>query len=209
MEREKLNIPIAKTEFDDKDFQAQLKPLKSGWIVQGPYVKEFEKKWSAFTGAKYSIATTSCTSALHMSLVALDLKEDDEIIVPAFTWISSAAVVEHIKAKVVFCDIELDTFNIDCDKIRDLITSKTRAIIPVHLFGLSVDMGSIRKIANEHKLAIIEDAACGFNAKFKNQHVGFFETLAVLVSHPRKAITTGEGGMITTNNEELAVKLYH
>ena len=94
MAKEKLNIPIAKTEFDDEDFQAQLKPLKSDWTVQGPHVKEFKEKWSAFKGAKYSIATTSSTSDLHMQLVALDLEEDDEIIVPALTWISSANVVE-------------------------------------------------------------------------------------------------------------------
>ena len=207
MAKEKLNIPIAKTEFDDEDFQAQLKPLKSGWIVQGPHVKEFEDKWNSFSGANHSIATTSCTSSLHMSLIALDIKEEDEVIVPAFTWISSANVVEHVKAKVIFCDISLDTFNIDCEKIRDLITPKTKAIIPVHLFGLPADMDSILKVANEFNLAVIEDAACGFNARYKGQHVGTIGDTGCFSFHPRKAITTGEGGMITTNNEELAVKL--
>ena len=193
MAKEKLNIPIAKTDFIEEDFHAQLKPLETGWIVQGPYVREFEERWNSFTGAECSIATTSCTSALHMSLVALDIKVDDEVIVPAFTWISSANVVEHIKAKVVFCDIDLKTFNMDCKKIESLISAKTKAIIPVHLFGLSADMDPILKIAKKYNLFIVEDAACGFNSTYKNQHVGTIGDTGCFSFHPRKAITTGEG----------------
>jgi len=203
----KINIPIAKVDFTDSDFDILLEPLKSGWVVQGPYVNEFEDKWSSFTGSKFSIATTSCTSALEISLAALNIKPDDEIIVPAFTWIATANVVEHVNAKVVFCDIDLKTFNIDVKKIRSLITSKTRAIIPVHLFGLSADMDSIMQIAKEFDLFVIEDAACGFNAKYKKTHVGNFGATGCFSFHPRKAITTGEGGMVTTNNDELAKKL--
>jgi len=207
MAKEKLNIPIAKTEFNKEDFQAQVKPLKSGWIVQGPYVKEFEDKWNSFSGANHSIATTSCTSALHMSLIALDLKEEDEVIVPAFTWISSANVVEHIKAKVVFCDIDIKSFNINYKKLESLISAKTKAIIPVHLFGLSADMDPILNIAKKNKLFIVEDAACGFNSTYKNQHVGTIGDTGCFSFHPRKAITTGEGGIVTTNNQELAIRL--
>ena len=202
-----MKIPIARTNLTNEEISSVLEPLKSGWLVQGPKVQEFENKWSKFTGAKYSIAVTSCTSALHLSLIALGIEPKDEVIVPAFTWISSANVVEHINAKVVFCDIDIENFNIDAKKIESKITSKTKAIIPVHLFGLAADMTSIKLIAKKHNLKIIEDAACGFGSLYKNQHVGTFGDTGCFSFHPRKAITTGEGGMITTNNKALADKL--
>ena len=141
-----MKIPIARTNLTKEEISSVLEPLESGWLVQGPKVKAFEHKWSNFTGAKHSIAVTSCTSALHLSLIALGIEPEDEVIVPAFTWISTANVVEHVGAKVVFCDIELDSFNIDAKKIESKITSKTKAIIPVHLFGLAVDMNLINLI---------------------------------------------------------------
>ena len=173
----------------------------------GSIHKEFEDKWSDFINVKHSIAVTSCTTALHLSLAALGLNRDDEVIVPAFTWISSANVVEHLNATVVFCDINLRTFNIDVNQIESKITHKTKAIIPVHLFGLSADMDPILNIAKKHNLWAIEDAACGFGAKYKDSFVGTFGDTGCFSFHPRKAITTGEGGMITTNNDTLAEKL--
>ena len=119
------------------------KPLESGWVVQGPYIHEFEKKFSEFVDVRESIAVSSCTSALHLSLAALNFKPGDEAIVPAFTWISTANVVEHLGGKVVYCDIDLSTFNIDISKIEKKITPKTKAILPVHLFGLAVDMSPV------------------------------------------------------------------
>src|SRR5210317_1468016 len=202
-----MKIPIARTNLTKDEINSVLEPLNSGWLVQGPKVQEFEDKWSKFTDAKYSIAVTSCTSALHLSLVALGIGSDDEVIVPAFTWISSANVVEHVNAKVVFCDIDLENFNIDISKIESKITNKTKAIIPVHLFGLAADMLNINLIAKKHNLKIIEDAACGFGSRYKGQHVGTFGDTGCFSFHPRKAITTGEGGMITTNNTVLAEKL--
>jgi perosamine synthetase len=196
-----VKVPIARTQLTEKEFNIIRKPLESGWVVQGPYTKAFEEKWSDFTGAKHSIAVTSCTTALHLSLVALGLKADDEVIVPAFTWIATANVVEHLKAKVIFCDIDLKTFNIDVSQIEDKITSKTKAIIPVHLFGLSADMDPILEIAKKHNLWVVEDAACGFGAKYKGKHVGTLGDSGCFSFHPRKAITTGEGGMITTNDD--------
>lgn len=202
-----MKIPIAKTEFTDADFSNVRKPLESGWVVQGPYVKEFEDKWNRFTGAKNSIAVTSCTTGLHMSLAALGIKENDEVIVPSFTWIATANSVEYLGAKPVFCDIELSTFNIDIKKIEKLITSRTKAIIPVHLFGFPVNMDELMEIAGKYNLFVVEDAACGFAAKYKNIHVGNFGDTGCFSFHPRKAITTGEGGMVTTGNPELAEKL--
>ncbi len=202
-----MKIPIARTDLTTEEINSVLKPLKSGWLVQGPKVQEFEAKWSKFTGAKHSIAVTSCTAALHLSLVALGIGPNDEVIVPAFTWISSANVVEHVNAKVVFCDIDIENFNIDVKKIESKITSKTKAIIPVHLFGLAADMISIKLIAKKYNLKIIEDAACGFGSNYNKQHVGTFGDTGCFSFHPRKTITTGEGGMITTNNSDLAKKL--
>tara|TARA_Y100001968_G_C19397318_1_gene739081 strand:- start:281 stop:1480 length:1200 start_codon:yes stop_codon:yes gene_type:complete len=204
---DKLNIPIAKTFLTQTEIESVLEPLRSGWLVQGTKVREFEEKWSYFTGAKNSIAVTSCTSALYLSLVALGFKKGDEAIVPAFSWISTANVVEHLGGKVIFVDIEIDTFNIDVSKIEDLITPKTKAIIPVHLFGLSAQINQIIEIASKHNLLVIEDAACGFGAFYQNQHVGTFGNTGCFSFHPRKAITTGEGGMITTNDHKLADKL--
>ena len=202
-----MQIPIARTSLTKEEIKSVLEPLESGWLVQGPKVQEFEDKWSNFTGAKYSIAVTSCTTALHLSLAALGVGPEDEVIVPAFTWISTANVVEHVNAKVVFCDIDLENFNIDISKIESKITNKTKAIIPVHLFGLAADMLNINLIAKKHNLKIIEDAACGFGSRYKGQHVGTFGDTGCFSFHPRKAITTGEGGMITTNDSKLAEKL--
>lgn len=202
-----MNVPIARTSLLESEVQSVLEPLRSGWLVQGPKVKEFEEKWSAFTGAKHSIAVTSCTSALHLSLAALGFGLGDEAIVPAFTWISTANVVEHLGGRVVFCDIDLTTFNIDTTKIEALITPRTKAILPVHLFGLPADMMAINAIAKQHGLWVVEDAACGFGSRYHGQHVGSLGNAGCFSFHPRKAITTGEGGMVTTSDDALGQKI--
>lgn len=202
-----MKVPIARTSLTDTEIESVLGPLRSGWLVQGPKVREFEEKWSEFTGAQQSIAVTSCTSALHLSLAALGLGPGDEAIVPAFTWISTANAVEHLGAKIVFCDVDLETFNIDIQQIESKITSKTKAILPVHLFGLSADMQPIIELAEKHNLWVVEDAACGFGAKYKGEHVGTLGDTGCFSFHPRKAITTGEGGMVTTNDADIAEKV--
>ena len=202
-----MKIPIARTSLTELEIQSVLEPLKSGWLVQGPKVREFEEKWSKFTHAEYSIAVTSCTSALHLSLAALGFGPGDEAIVPAFTWISTANVVEHLGGKVVFCDIDLNTFNLDVNQLAQKITPRTKAILPVHLFGLAADMGPINQLAHQYGLRVVEDAACGFGSRYHGKHVGTFGDMGCFSFHPRKAITTGEGGMITTQSGELAEKL--
>lgn len=201
------DIPIARTNFTDEDRRNILKPLESGWIVQGPYVEEFEKKWSSFTGSNHSIAVSNCTNALIVSLAALDITGGDEVIVPSFTWIATANAVESIGATPIFCDISLDTFNIDINLVEDQITDRTKAIIPVHLFGLPVAMDELMAIANKHNLMVIEDAACGFSSFYKGTHVGNFGQTGCFSFHPRKALTTGEGGMVTTGDDRLADKI--
>lgn len=203
----KMNIPIAKTSLTEAEINSVIEPLRSGWLVQGPKVREFEEKWSEFTGAENSIAVTSCTTALYLSLAALGFGPGDEAIVPAFTWISTANVVEHLDGTVVFCDIDPNTFNIDAAQIEEKITPRTKAILPVHLFGLAADMDAINQIAAEHGIWVVEDAACGFGARYHGSHVGTLGNTGCFSFHPRKAITTGEGGMVTTNNTSLAEKL--
>ncbi|WP_108468424.1 DegT/DnrJ/EryC1/StrS family aminotransferase [Polynucleobacter difficilis] len=202
-----LNVPIARTNLTEAEIQSVLDPLRTGWLVQGPKVKEFEDKWSQFTGSKNSIAVTSCTSALHLSLAALGFGPGDEAIVPAFTWVSTANVVEHLGGRVIFCDIDLETFNLDVTKLEEKITGKTKAILPVHLFGLAANIEPIINLAKKHGLWVIEDAACGFGSRYHGQHVGTFGDTGCFSFHPRKAITTGEGGMITTNDDALAERL--
>ena len=202
-----MKIPIARTNLSEAEINSVLEPLQSGWLVQGPKVKEFEDKWSAFTGAQNSIAVTSCTSGLHLSLAASGFGPGDEAIVPAFTWISTANVVEHLGGKVVFCDINLETFNIDIAQIESKVTERTKAILPVHLFGFAADMDPILELAKKYNLFVVEDAACGFGAKYKGRHVGSFGNTGCFSFHPRKAITTGEGGMVTTNDDGLAEKI--
>ena len=202
-----MNIPIARTSLLENEIQSVMAPLESGWLVQGPKVQEFEAKWSEFTGSKNSLAVTSCTTALHLSLAALGFGPGDEAIVPALTWISTANVVEHLGGKVIFCDIDPLTFNIDVSQIEGKITANTKAILPVHLFGLSAHMHPINEIAKRHNLWVIEDAACGFGAKYHGAHVGTLGTTGCFSFHPRKAITTGEGGMVTTSDADLADKI--
>jgi perosamine synthetase len=202
-----MKVPIARTSLTQGEIESVLEPLRSGWLVQGPKVREFEEKWSSFTGAEHSIAVTSCTTALHLSLAALGLQPGDEVIVPAFTWIATANVVEHLGGKVVFCDIDLNTFNIDTGQLVKKVTRKTKAIIPVHLFGLAAEMNEINKIASQYGLWVVEDAACGFGSRYHGCHVGTLGNAGCFSFHPRKAITTGEGGMITTSDATLAERL--
>lgn len=198
-----MKIPITKTYFGAEEEAAIVQPLRDGWVVQGKYVKEFEDKFVNYTGVNHAAATTSCTTALHISVAALGLKSGDEVIVPAFTWISTANVIEYMGATPIFCDIDLATFNIDVEKVESLITPRTVGMIPVHLFGLSADMNPLMEIAKKHNLWIVEDAACGFGATYHGKHVGVFGDTGCFSFHPRKSITTGEGGIITTNDADL------
>jgi perosamine synthetase len=198
-----VTIPITKPFFGPEELRAVQRPLESGWVVQGPFVKEFEDKFSTFTGARFSVATSSCTTALHIAVTALGLQPGDEVIVPAFTWVSTANVVEFMGARPVFCDVDLRTFSIDIGQIETLITPRTVGIIPVHLFGLCADVQAVLEIARQHGLWVVEDAACALGAWYRGRHAGTFGEIGCFSFHPRKSITTGEGGMITTQREDL------
>lgn len=196
-------IPITKAVFGAEEMRAIQAPLESGWVVQGPFVLEFERKFSTFTGSAFSVATTSCTTALHLAVAALGLTPDDEVIVPALTWISTANVVEYQHAKPMFCDIDLASFNLDPHRLSALVTPRTVGMIPVHLFGLCADMDPVLELARSRKLWVLEDAACAFGGFYRGRHAGTFGEAGAFSFHPRKSITTGEGGMITTANPDL------
>ena len=200
-------IPITRIEFTDEDLDSVRGPLSSGQVAQGPFIEEFERKWRAFNGSKHAVATSSCTTALHLSLAALGVGPGDEVIVPAFTWVATANAVESLGAKPVLCDIDLRTYNINVSLVDALITQKTKAIVPVHLFGLAADMEPIMAAARDRGLIVVEDAACGFGARYRGTSVGNFGSAGCFSFHPRKAITTGEGGMIVTADDDLAAKL--
>lgn len=204
-----MNIPISKPYFDECESQNILKPLQSGWVVQGKFVKEFEELFCAHTKSKFGHATTSCTTALHLALVALDIGLGDEVVIPSFTYIATANTIEQSGAKPIFCDIELDSFNIDISKLEDVIKSnpKVKAIMPVNLFGLCANMQEIMKLAKKYNLKTIEDSACGFDAWLDNKHSGTFADIGCFSFHPRKSLCTGEGGMLVTNSDELNFKI--
>lgn len=201
-----IKVPIAKPIIGEEEIENVVEVLKSGMIAQGPKVMEFEEKFANWIGAKYGIATNSGTSALHVALLACGIGEGDEVITTPFTFIASGNAIVYTGATPVFADIDLDTYTIDPDKIEDLITDKTRAILPVQLYGQAADMDKIREIAEKHDLKIIEDAAQAHGAEYNGEKVGTLGDMACFSFYPTKNMTTSEGGMIITNDEELAKK---
>lgn len=196
-------IPISKPFFNRAELDAVQLPIKSRWVSQGKYVQELETKFALFTKTKYAAAVSSGTAALHTAMRAMGVTKGTEVILPAFTWISTANAIEECGGKPVFCDVSLDTFNINCDLIEERITAKTKGLLPVHLFGLCANMNKINHIAKENKLWVVEDAACAFNSFYKGRHSGTFGDIGCFSFHPRKSITTGEGGMIVTKNKNI------
>ena len=197
-----LRVPIAKPSMGAEEAELVRQCIESGWVVQGPRVAEFERAFADYTGSDHAAATTSCTTALHLAVAILGLKPGDEVIVPAFTWVSTANVVEYMGATPRFCDIDLATFNLDVTQLEALIGERTVGIIPVHLFGLCAEMGPIMDLAERHGLWVVEDAACALGARQDERHAGTFGDLGAFSLHPRKSITTGEGGMLTTRRPD-------
>lgn len=197
----KRNIPISLPSTGEEEWQAVKEPLMSGWLTSGPKVRAFEDAFAERHHVKHAFAVTSATTALHLALAALEVGEGDEVIVPAFTWVSTANVVLYQKANVVFCDIDPATFNIDPEKLKDCITDKTKAIMVVHLFGLCANMDAIKAVAGD--IPLVEDGACAAGSGYKGTPAGALGTFGCFSFHPRKSVTTGEGGMITTNDDKL------
>jgi len=200
-----MRINIASPQIGKEEIKAVVDVMKSGMLAQGPKVAEFEEKFAKFIGTKYAVATSNGTTALEVVLRAYGIKEGDEVITTPFTFIASANAILYTGARPVFVDINPVTFNIDADLIEKAITKKTKAILPVHLYGGACDMTAIMKIAKKHKLAVIEDACQAHGAEWRNKKVGSFGTGAFSL-YPTKNMTVGEGGMITTNDKVVYEK---
>ena len=208
----RLTVPS----IDENDLQAVREALSSGYLVQGARVAAFEQAVAQYVGIKYAVAVSSCTAALHISLLALAVQPGDLVVVAAYSWPATANVIELCGAKPVFVDIQSDTFNMDpaCLKIvldKLMASRQTRkhvkGILPVHTFGQMADMQGIMELADRYDLPVIEDAACALGARFKGRQAGTWGKLGCFSFHPRKAVTTGEGGMVVTDDETLALRL--
>src|SRR5438034_3533950 len=204
--KKKLNIPITKPALTEEEARAPFESIKSGWVTQGPKVAEFEKAVAAYVGAKHGVATTSCTTGLHLALATIGIAPGDEVIVPSFTFIASANAILYTGATVVFCEVDPRTFNADPADIEKRITKKTKALMPVDQIGLGCDIDAINDIAKRHGIDVVEDAAPTIGGTYKGRRVGSNAHQTVFSFHPRKVITTGEGGMITTDDDALADK---
>jgi len=202
-----ISFPLTRPYFDTEELAQVQEVLNSGWVSQGPKVKELEDKLARYLSVNYAISVVNCTSALHLSLLALEIKEGDEVLVADFTFPATGHSVLYCKSKPVFVDVNPETYNIAPNLIEDKVTPRTKAIIPVHTFGQPADMDAIVEIARRRNLKIIEDAACALGAKYKDRHAGTIGDIGCFSFHARKGITTGEGGMVVTNNRELAEKI--
>lgn len=199
-------LAISVPSMGEEELQALRGPLESGWLTQGPSVAAFERAFAERHGVSHALAATSCTTALHLILAALGVGEGDEVIVPAFTWVSTANAVVYCGATPVLADVDLTTFNLNPDDVIRRVTPRTRAVIVVHLFGLCFDVDALRERLPAD-IAIIEDAACAAGASLNGRPAGSLGVAGAFSFHPRKTITTGEGGMVTTTDADLAARV--
>lgn len=198
---------ITEPHFDEAEIDLIRRCLESKWVTQGPLTAEFERTFAARHQVAHALATTSCTAALHLAAIALDLGPGDEVIVPAFTWVTSAHCAEYVGATPVFVDVDLSTFNLDPAAVAQAITPRTKAIVAVHLFGKAAPMQGILPLARQHNLAVIEDAACAVGTTYQGRLVGAIGDVGCFSLHPRKVITTGEGGVVTTDRADVAARI--
>ncbi len=195
-------LPFHLPEIGEDEIQSVVATLRSGWLTTGPKVKQFEQEFAERIGTRYAIALNSCTAALHLALEAIGIAEGDEVIVPTMTFTATAEVVAYFKARPVLVDCQWDTLNIDVEKIEGAITSKTKAIIPVHFAGQPCEMARILEIARRHHLKVIEDAAHAIPARYRGKMIGTIGDITCFSFYATKNITTGEGGIATTDNPE-------
>ncbi len=199
-----MNIPLMRVSFTEEDLKAVQEVLESGMLVQGKQVLKLEDTFAKYAGSKNAIAVSNGTASLHLMLLANQIGPGDEVIIPALSYVATANVVEIVGAKPVFVDTKADTFNIDISQIEEKISPKTKAIMPVNEFGLCADLEEIQAICKKHDLILLEDSACALGAKLNDQHSGTFGQSGSFSFHPRKAITSGEGGMLITDDDDLA-----
>jgi dTDP-4-amino-4,6-dideoxygalactose transaminase len=201
-------IPMARPFMGPEEESAVIEVLRSGWLSQGRRVAEFEARFAEYVGAQHAIAVSSCTTALHLALLTSGIGPDDEVICPSLSYIASVNAIVHVGGAPVFADIDLETYNLDASNLEQLVTPRTRAILVVHQIGLPAAINEIRTFAAHHNLLVIEDAACAIGSEYFGRRIGApHGSIACFSFHPRKILTTGEGGMITTANERVAGRL--
>ncbi len=201
-------IPVARPSIGEEEERAVVAALRSGWVSQGPKVGAFEREFAEYVGARNAVAVTSCTTALHLALLAAGVGPGDEVICPSLSFIATANSIAYAGAVPVFADVDAVTYNIDPARIENAITARTRAIMLVHQVGLPAALDEIKEIATRRGLAVVEDAACAIGAKYRGERIGRpHAAIACFSFHPRKILTTGEGGMITTGDDDAAARL--
>jgi dTDP-4-amino-4,6-dideoxygalactose transaminase len=200
-------IPITKPCLGPEEAEAARKTVEGGWVSQGPKVAEFERVLAAYCGTAEAVAVSSCTTALHLALLALGVGPGDEVVCPSMSFIATANSIRHAGATPVFADIDPQTYNLDPDRTEAAVTPRTKAIMLVHQIGMPVDIDQFLAIGEKYGIKILEDAACAIGSRYKGKSIGGHSEMACFSFHPRKVITTGEGGMITTNNVAYAQRL--
>jgi dTDP-4-amino-4,6-dideoxygalactose transaminase len=202
-----MKIPLAKPMLGKEEAQLAYDTILTNWVTQGPRVAEFEEKFAHYTGAKYAVALSNCTTALHLSMIVAGIGEGDEVICPSMSYIATANCIMYVGAEPVFAEVDPITYNIDPEDVLRRITPRTKAILIVHQIGLPANISAFRKICDEHNLILIEDAACAAGSSYQGAKIGSHSDLVCFSFHPRKVITTGDGGMLTTNNESYYNRL--
>jgi dTDP-4-amino-4,6-dideoxygalactose transaminase len=200
-------IPIAKPYLTAEDAQAAYDTILTGWITQGPRVAEFEEKFAQYTGARYAVAVSNCTTALHLSMIVAGIGAGDEVICPSMSYIATANSIKYVGAKPVFAEVNPVTYNLDAADVARRITPRTKAILLVHQIGMPADIDAFSALAKQHNLHLIEDAACAVGSSYKGKKIGSHSSLVCFSLHPRKVISTGDGGFITTDNEAYYQRL--
>jgi len=203
LKNDDMMIPIAKPLISDEEKKAVIRVLESGRLTQGKTVEEFEKKFASYCDVKYGITTSNGTTALHTAVMALGIEKEDEVITSPLSFVASSNCLLYVGAKPVFVDIDPKTYNIDPDLIEEKITERTKAILPVHLYGQPCDMDKIMKIARKYNLLVIEDASQAHGAEFKGKKIGSFGNVACFSFYPTKNMTTAEGGIVLTNSDDI------
>jgi dTDP-4-amino-4,6-dideoxygalactose transaminase len=199
-------IAIAKPYLTKDEAQFAYDTILTGWVTQGPKVQEFEEKFAAYVGSKYAVAVSNCTNALHLAMIVAGIKEGDEVICPSMSYVATANCIKYVNATPVFAEVN-EQYNLDVKDVEKRITSKTKAILLVHQIGMPADIDAFRALCDKHNLLLIEDAACAAGSAYKGKKIGSHSDLVCFSFHPRKVITTGDGGMVTTGREDFYKRL--